>query len=241
MNSYSSSGVQREQSYANNQHSPTPEATILKFLKRVAGNSTLPSDFSQIWVMREFQLGDDLTSYTPNRQTEDSNNFLFLVCKGRVRLLGFDTAVGREVSTHLLLAGQTFGGDDLFCSKPLPYRAVAANAGFVAYACLDRLKQWLEELPNLKDYFQQMTDERQALIFFKTVTELRSHTSHTLQQLIPYLVKTKVSAGSSLTEATSNLQGRFWLLHGKVSSSSTETQPPIVGESWGDLDFTITD
>ncbi|MFQ4142951.1 ABC transporter transmembrane domain-containing protein [Chlorogloeopsis sp. ULAP02] len=241
MNSYSSSGVQREQAYTTNQRSSTPQVTILKFLRTVAGNSILLSDFSQIWVMREFQLGDDLASYTPNQQTEDGSNFLFLVCKGRVRLLGFDTSTGREVSTHLLLAEQTFGVDDLFYYQPLSYRAVAASDGFIAYICLDSLKQWLEQLPDLNDYLQQATYERQTLIFFKTATELRSQTSHTLQKLVPYLVKTKISAGSSLVEVTSSLEGCFWLVHGKISSSSTETQPPIVGESWDDSNLAIPD
>ncbi|MDM9382867.1 cysteine peptidase family C39 domain-containing protein [Chlorogloeopsis sp. ULAP01] len=239
MNSYSSSGVQREQVCTTNQRSPTPQMTILKFLRRVAGNSILLSDFSQIWVMHEFQLGDDLASYTPDQQIEDSRNFLFLVCKGRVRLLGFDTSIGREVSTHLLLAEQTFGVDDLFYYQPLPYRAVAASDGFIAYICLDSLKQWLEQLPDLNDYLQQATYERQALIFFKTATELRSHTSHTLQKLVSHLVKTKISAGSSLVEVTSSLEGRFWLVHGKISSSSTETQPPMVGESWDNPNLAI--
>jgi ATP-binding cassette subfamily B protein len=241
MNSYSSLRVQGEHVYTTNQHSLTPKETILRLLKIVTGDTTLASDFSQVWVLREFQLGDDLASYTPDRQTEDSNNVLYLVCKGRVRLLGFDATFGREVPTQLLLVEQTFGADHLFCYQPLPYRAVAASAGFVAYIRLYDLNQWLQRLPTLDDYWRQLACERQALIFFKTNTELRSHTSHSLRKLLPYLVQTKISAGSALVSVTPLSLGRFWLVHGKIISSTAKTQPPSVGESWGYPDTTIPD
>ncbi|MCX7593855.1 MAG: cysteine peptidase family C39 domain-containing protein, partial [Fischerella sp.] len=241
MNSYSSLRVQGEHVYANNQLSLTPKQTILRLLEIVTKSATLASDFSQVWLLREFQLGDDLASYTPDRQTEDSNNVLYLVCKGRVRLLGVDATCGREVPTQLLLAEQTFGVDHLFCDRPLPYRAVAASAGFLAYIRWHDLNQWLRRLPALEDYLRQLACQQQALIFFKTNTELRSHTSHSLRKLLPYLVQTKIRAGSTLASATPFSQGRFWLVHGEIISSTAKTQPPSVGESWGYPDTTIPD
>ncbi len=233
MNSYSSLRVQGEHIYTNKQYSPTLEAIILKLVKIFAGDTKLASQFSQVWILREFQLGDDLTCYSPDRQTEESNNLLYLVCQGRVRLLGFDTTAGREVPTQLLLAGQTFGIDHLFGNYPLPYRAIAATAGFVAHIRLDDLKYWLQKLPDWEDSLQQAVYKRQALIFFKTATTLRSHTSHTLQKLVPYLIQTQVSASSLLSLVTPASQGRFWLVRGKISSSTPDTQSPRVGESWG--------
>ncbi|MBW4557763.1 MAG: ATP-binding cassette domain-containing protein [Trichormus sp. ATA11-4-KO1] len=216
----------------NNQQSPTPEAAILKFLKIVVGDTSIISDFSQFWVIREFQLGDELSSYALNGDTED---FLYLVCHGRVRLLGFDATLKREVSTQLLLTEQTFGADHLFCHQPLPYRAIAASAGCIAQIAISDLKQWLQRLPKLKSYLQQLTCKQQALIFFKSYTELRSLTSSTLRELLPYLVATKITAGSSLVETTSSVKGRFWLAGGKIDNSLQ------IGDSWGYPDITPTD
>ncbi|WP_315790085.1 cysteine peptidase family C39 domain-containing protein [Fischerella sp. JS2] len=233
MNSYSSLGGNREPVYTKNQRFSIPKQTILKLFRIATEDTTFASNFHQVWVLREFQLGDDLTELAIARQTENKNDFLFLICQGRVRLLGLDTKLQREVSTQLLIAEQTFGVDHLFHNQPLPYRAVAASAGLVASIHVDDLKQWLQRLPNLQRYLQKITCERQTLIFFKTATELRLHTSHSLRQLLPYLEQTKVSAGSNLVEATPPSKGRFWLRCGKILSATPESQPPQVGEGWG--------
>jgi ATP-binding cassette subfamily B protein len=182
--------------------------------------------------VREFQLGDDITTYNLDRKTQDTNNFLYLVCQGRVRLLGFDATVGKEVSTQLLLAQQTFGADHLFCNQPLPYRAIAASDGCVAQVTIPNLLSWLERIPNLQNHLQQVIFERQALIFFKTCTELSSQKSYDLRQFLPYLVQKKIDAGSSLSEVTPPKEGRFWLMSGKICSQEAE-KPPVVGNSWG--------
>lgn len=241
MNSYSSLGGNREPVYTKNQKFSIPKQTILKLLRIAAEDTTLASDFHQIWVLREFQLGDELAELAIAGETENQNNLLFLVCQGRVRLLGFDPKLKREVSTQLLIAEQTFGVDHLFHNQPFRYRAVAASAGLVASIHVDDLKQWLKRLPNLQRYLQKITCERQTLIFFKTATELRSHTSHSLRQLLPYLEQASVSAGSTLAEATPPSKGRFWLRSGKILSATLENQPPQVGESWGYPDATIPD
>ncbi|WP_146008628.1 Crp/Fnr family transcriptional regulator, partial [Fischerella thermalis] len=239
MNSYSSLGGNREPVYTKNQKFSIPKQTILKLFRIAAEDATLASDFHQIWVLREFQLGDELAELAIAGQTENQNDFLFLVCQGRVRLLGFDPKLKREVSTQLLIAEQTFGVDYLFHNQPFPYRAVAASAGLVASIHVDDLKQWLKRLPNLQRYLQKITCERQTLIFFKTATELRSHTSHSLRQLLPYLEQASVSAGSTLVEATPPSKGRFWLRSGKILSATPENQPPQVGEGWGYPDTAI--
>ncbi|BAZ68398.1 heterocyst differentiation protein HetC [Fischerella sp. NIES-4106] len=239
MNSYSSLRGQGESIDTKEQHFPNPKDTILKLLRIATEDTTLASDFAQVWVLREFQLGDDLASYAIARQTENNHDFLFLVCQGRVRLLGFDPKLEREVSTQLLLAQQTFGVDYLFHCQPLAYRAVAASDGLLASIHIDDLKEWLQQLPNLKSYLQKITCDRQTLIFFKIATELRSHTSHSLRQLLPYLEQTKVSAGSTLVQATPPSKGRFWLMCGKIVSPTPENQPPQVGEGWGYPDLTI--
>ncbi|WGV28408.1 cysteine peptidase family C39 domain-containing protein [Halotia branconii] len=222
--------VQRDlKKQTNNQKFLTPKAAIIRILQMFVGDTNLVSDFSQSWVVREFQLGDELTNYA----VDNSSNLLYLVCQGRVRLLGFDTTVSREVSTQLLLAQQTFGADHLFCDQALPYRAIAAGESLVAQINITELQSWLQRLPHLESYLQQLAIERQTLLFFKSYTELRSLTSSTLRQLLPYLQPTKITAGSSLQEATSPTKGRFWLASGKVQTISAAAKPPHIGENWG--------
>ncbi|AFY32104.1 cysteine peptidase family C39 domain-containing protein [Calothrix sp. PCC 7507] len=241
MNPSSSLRVQRELEYTSKQPSPTPKAAILKFLRMVAGDTSLASDLTKSLVLREFQLGDELTTYGLGGEIADSSNILYLVCQGRVRLLGFDATLGREVSTQLLLADQAFGADDLFCHEFLPYRAIAASAGYVAQIAVDDLKLWLQRLPNLENYLQQLALERQALIFYKTQTEWRSLTSLTLRQLLPYLKAITITAGSSLVTATSPSKGRFWLASGQLENLSATTEVLQVGESWGYPDVKVAE
>ena len=229
MNSFSSLRVQGELKYTSNQH-PTRRA-ILGLLRLVALNTNLAFDFSRFWKILEFQLGDDLTS-DGIFGDEDSRNIVYLVCSGKVRLLGFDATQRREVSTHLLVAEQIFGADDFFIHQSLQYRAIASSAGLIACITLNDLKPWFSEIPNLKDYLQQTTYERQTLIFFKTHTEFRSQTSQKLQKLLPNFRQIKINAGSSLNDAIPPDEGRFWLASGLLRTLS-DTQPPVVGESWG--------
>jgi hypothetical protein len=238
MNPSSSLRVQGYLEYTSNQQSSTLKEAILKFWRSVGGDTSLVSDFTEAWDLREFQLGDDLTKYDPNGEIAD-RSFLYLVCQGRVRLLGWDATLGREISTQLLLTGKTFGADDLFCYEPWRYRAIAASGGCVAQITIADLGLWCQRLPHLKSYLQQLAVERQALIFFKSCTELRSLCSQRLRQLLPYLVATKIPAGSSLVEATPQALGRFWLLSGKIENLSTVNIPPVVGASWGYPQMTI--
>ncbi len=230
MNSFSSLRVQGQLKYTSNQH-PTLNAAILGLLRLVALNTNLASEFSSFWKIFEFQLGDDLTN-CGILADEDSRNVVYLVCTGKVRLLGFDPTLGREVSTQLLGSEQIFGADDFFIHQSLQYRAIASSAGLIAYITLNDLKPWLSEIPNLKDYLQETTSERQTLIFLKTYTEFRSQTSLKLQKILPNFKQIKINAGESLIDTILPDQGRFWLVSGKIRSLS-HTQPPIVGESWG--------
>jgi len=221
MNPSSSFRVQGELKYDNKQQLFTLEVTIIKLLQIVAGDTNLASELIQYWKIREFKLGDDLTS-----NVETTSNLFHLVCQGRVRLLSFDATLGREVSTGLLLAEQSFGADNLFCDRPFAYRAIGASPGIVAQITISDLQIWLQRLPHLENHLQKLALQRQALIFFKSYTELRSLNSTTLKQFLPYIITTKITAGSSLATATPATQGRFWLADGTTTS-------PSIGDSWG--------
>ncbi|MBU7581330.1 MAG: ATP-binding cassette domain-containing protein [Nostoc sp. TH1S01] len=234
MNPSSLFRVQGELKISQKKQFITLEAIIIKLLNLVAGDTDLAVEFSQLWTVSEFKLGDNLTRYTANTITEDNGNFFYLVCQGRVRLLSFDTTLGREVSTQLLLAEQTFGADNLFCDRPLSYRAIGASPGFVAQITFADLQQWLQRFPNLEKHWQKLALERQALIFFKSYTELRSLNSTTLRQFLPYIITTKIPAGSSLNTVTPANTGRFWLGGGTTTSL-------LVGDSWGYPDVASPD
>lgn len=227
-------------------------ANILNLLRLSQSDPNQASEFNQVFEMCEFQLGDRLVNYNvsplpgnsvhgePDRENTD---WFYIICQGRVRLLGFDATQGREVSALLLEAGETFGAEALFGNTELQSalsvrmpKAIAASAGVAARIPIAQLETWLERLPNLRDYLLKLSQERQCLIFLKTATELRSLPSLSLRQLLPYLVEIRISAGESLEYIPAET-GRFWLGNGQIHGS----QPPGVGESWGYPNPTPTD
>ncbi|MDJ0797244.1 MAG: peptidase domain-containing ABC transporter [Calothrix sp. MO_167.B12] len=211
----------------NDKQSPRVSATILKFSRMFARNSSLISQVSQFWLVSQFQLGDDLVSYSLDESIEDSNHFLYLICEGKVRIVAFDTTKERQVSTQLLLAEQSFGTDSLFYDQPLSYQAIAASSGWIAKLPVSQLRQWLGEFPHLEVCLRQTVNERQALIFFKSWTKLRSQTSRTIAKIVPHLEKMVINAGSLLSVATPPSQGQFWLIDG-ITTTSLQ-----MGDSWG--------
>ena len=206
------------------------------------------TELSKDWEICEFQLGDSLVALpdsSPNydrdeqevsfsdssiaagQQSKNSQDF-YLICEGKIRLLSFDADKKRSVPTQLLTAGQTFGGDFLFCKTSFAYQAIAASPVRVAKISLEKLRLWLKQIPELRIKWQGVTQYRQYLIFFKTLTILRSLSSHRLEQLSEYIVEKKVLKGTTLTEATPAETGHFWLRSGKIVN-----QPPNIVFSWG--------
>ncbi|HEY9598079.1 MAG TPA: ABC transporter transmembrane domain-containing protein, partial [Cyanophyceae cyanobacterium] len=164
---------------------------------------------------------------------EQNHNYFYLICQGRVRLLSFDAEKQRDVSVLVLEEGGTFGGDSLFNPTVLPYRAIAASAGLIARISTTQLQDWLNQLPQLECNLREQAQHRQALIFFKTLTELRRTSSLTLQQLLPYLADEQVVAGETLADSTPTDSGRFWLRNGQIENTGESIRLPVIGESWG--------
>ncbi|MBF2067064.1 MAG: peptidase domain-containing ABC transporter [Calothrix sp. C42_A2020_038] len=222
----------------NNQHSnldyvlsPTQLATINRFLRLVATDTSLAVlKFS--WVIREFSLGDEL-------QDESTADAFSLVCEGRVRLLGYDNESARTVSTQLLDVGETFGTDRLFCAGGLSYRVVAASVGCIASLSITDLEIWLQHSDDLRSYLQETVETRQKLIFWKTCTEFRIYQSQILKRLSPYFELRRVKSNEFLHESTPAVQGRYWLMHGNISSKDLQVQVPEIGNSWGYPDLIL--
>lgn len=232
MDSYPNLGVRETVNYT----SKTPslvasEATSLLW-QQVFGDTKKASEFNQAWRTRDFDLGDEITQYNCFQDSDLSTNAVTIVCRGQVRLLAFDAFLGKEVSIQLLDANQIFGGDSAFCNPYGEYRAVASSKVMVLQISLHHLDVWLQDYPALFEYFSQITQSRQKLIFFKTLTELRSQNTPNLQKILPYFIRTEIIANSPL-RAKSHWDKRFWLASGEITSISGNHRPPNVGESWG--------
>jgi ATP-binding cassette, subfamily B, bacterial HlyB/CyaB len=196
--------------------------------------SNLVDELSREFEIREFQLGDELLKYDGfpivknSVDTPANYSSLHIICQGQARLLALDAVSQKEVPTLLLEAKYSYGADELLYNQPLPYRAIAASAGVIASIPTAKLKPWLNKLPELQDYLQQATQKRQSLIFFKTLTELRSLSSHALKRLLPYITETHIQKGKTL-----EANGRFWLRSGQIQKKASSSQaPPGIGDSW---------
>ncbi|NEO20163.1 MULTISPECIES: peptidase domain-containing ABC transporter [unclassified Moorena] len=224
--------------YPTQKSSEVIEHLIANWLDKTLSKTLLP-EFSQSFQIHNFDLGDKIISYPRRELSQDSvqnepNKYFYVVCGGRVRLLSFDEEKQRDVSVQVLEEGATFGAEELLCNLSYPYQAIAASSGKIARISLAELQSWLEKLPEWLEHLQQQAQHRQRLIFFKTLTELRSLDSITLQQLLPYLVDTRISAGESLVE--SGQVGRYWLRSGQIARGGVEENCPLtiaIGESWG--------
>lgn len=114
-------------------------SALLNTLPIFSEDPTFAANFSKAFEIREFQLGDELTRYSltnPSEnfvQGEQNSGGFYVVCQGRVRLLGFDAAQGREVSAMVLEAPESFGMESVFADVPSLTRAIAASDGQVAW------------------------------------------------------------------------------------------------------------
>ncbi|MEB3215292.1 MAG: ABC transporter transmembrane domain-containing protein [Nostocales cyanobacterium 94392] len=238
MDSYPELGVQKADFDINNTPFLIASSAIDKLWKQIVGDTNFTSEFKQAWICREFNLGDELTQYNCKQHSAVSGDVVYLVCQGKVRLLAFDTSLKKQVSIQLLNPSQIFGADNAFCDYFQEYRAVASSRGIIAQISLQDLDIWLQRYPTLYNYFSEASKSRQKLIFFKTLTELRSaklplsQNTATLQKLLAYFLNIKISAGSRLIASCSS-EHRFWLVSGEIGSISGNKRLPVVGESLG--------
>jgi HlyB family type I secretion system ABC transporter len=148
-------------------------------LNLLTQNKDLVLKFSQAFKFNVFSLGEEIVNYSifptieNSVQIEQNQPGFYIVCQGRVRLVGFDGAAQREVPSALLEVGDSFGTDELFCDRPLGYRAIAASTGIIAFIPTAKLQTWFAQLPQLTDYLNNSTATRQMLLFFKTTVDLQ--------------------------------------------------------------------
>jgi ATP-binding cassette subfamily B protein len=234
MNKVSPDWVQESPSHSPN--AVNDVAGILQHLSQGSITNELALELSHSLELCQFQFGERLFAYHPPQQehgaeTTPDDGYFYIICQGRVRLLGFDPQKQREVSGVVLAERETFGADSLLFHHSSPYCAIAASPGFLARIPVTQLQPWFEQIPQFKTQCQQQAQQRQDLIFLKTLTELRSLNSHTIKQLLAYLVTTKIPAGETLTQLQAN---RCWLRQGEIVTTGEKSPPPpTIGESWG--------
>ncbi|MBD1845640.1 peptidase domain-containing ABC transporter [Cyanobacteria bacterium FACHB-63] len=215
---------------------------LLRQLPLSQAEPTLLVRFSQEFELISLQLGQpictdstddrkDNSVLTEQNRTELSD--LFIVCQGRVRLLSFDPRRQRWVSVKSLEVGEVFGGDRLFSDTPLPYQAIAASASQIARLDQEKVQYWLQQLPDLRDFLEQRTRQREHLIFFKTSTVLQSLPSDQLQQLLPLLAEDRIAAGERLSDSNLCRINHCWLRSGRIANQGNAEQVPQLGEFWG--------
>ena len=214
---------------------------LIEHLKLTSIPARIAEKISQVFDFHQLELGECLNSRINSsektvhyEQFTEINQYFYVICQGRIRLLSVDVDKQREVSTQLLETGEIVGGECLLETSPLTYRAVVASEVVeVAKIDLNQLEPWLEKLPQLKAKWVQQAQTQQNLIFFKTLTQLRSLPSYQLRQLIPYFKLTPITAGKNLYQVNSADPGRWWLCQGQIQALNNSEQLPTIGGSWG--------
>jgi HlyB family type I secretion system ABC transporter len=215
--------------------------TVPELLKQLPVSYVEPElllQFSQEFELFQFELGELILNYISDRPEssvphEPGWTDLFIVCQGRVRLLAFDPERQRLVSVKSLEIGEIFGADEVFSQTPLPYQAIAAASAQVARLSCTKIQPWLHQIPDLRDFLEQQTRQREHLIFFKTCTPLRSLPSSQLQRLLPLLAEVRIAAGERFVDVPVGQTHYCWLRHGQIASLDNGAQPPQSGDSWG--------
>ncbi|WP_254567354.1 ABC transporter transmembrane domain-containing protein [Oscillatoria sp. HE19RPO] len=222
--------------------------TLMQILPAASRESRTTAQLVKAFEVQGFQIGDELL-YVGESDPGMAENQMpghsdcYFIDQGRVRLLVFDAERQREICAMVLEKGDSFGGDEGLDQKPLPYRVVAASDGVVSRISPDKLRPFLEEEPTIQAYLSEQMTQRQCQLFLKTVTELRSLSSHQIRQLLPYLQEKSIPAHASLVEVTPTSQGHYWLRHGEIQggTEASHVQIQATGTSWGYPQETPTD
>jgi len=240
--------LKTQEHHPNHPHTSQSLSNIGKLLRLTQEEAGFADQLSQAFQISEFQLGDEVLKY--NNFTNDSKNSVhleqnhrnqcfYLICQGRVRLLGLDAAGGKKVSTMVLEAGESFGTEALFSNIPSLTQAVAASDSQIAWIGGSQLQSWLNKLPHWQEQLRATALSRQRLIFFKTATDWRRLPIVQLQEVMPYIRETQIRAGEAL--ANSWESGRFWLYSGQIvkrrqkvlTGDDGDLKPSFAQESWG--------
>lgn len=233
------------QVYAPPDGSPIESAIIsavFRLFDSIEIDSSRLTQLYSSFTVENFQLGDEIAAFNFNQtsnfiatsaHSEQENSKFYVICQGRVRLLCRGADQRREATAQLLEADEPFGADPLLSQTALPYRAIAASAVQVVSIPASLLAAWLNEFPELRKQLQQQAQQRERLIFFKSLTHLRSTTTQKLAQFAALLEPQTIEPNTALAEVALSHAGRFWLRSGQIQDQNHRDRSPSIGESWG--------
>jgi len=193
----------------------------------------LTENLAEVSRNQTFQLGDELLSWEATKQNQAFANppKLYLVSQGKVRILGYDSGQARDVSVQLLEVGESLGADCCFgANNSLSYRAIAASDGHLLQISLTDMLPFLDAFPILRERLTQQRNQRQQLLFFKTLTHLRSLPSRKLQHLVALLHPVQFQTGDRLNAIVPPESAYCWLGQGEIETDRTEA--PKIGQGW---------
>ena len=193
----------------------------------------------------DYQLGDEIVNISVNlsdlcvrfsksdAKSATVNNYLYFICQGQVRLLCTPDKQTQPITAQVLSAGETFGLDSYFLRHPLAYHAVAASNVQVAQLSLSAIDGLVAGCTPLRQQWTQEAQQRERLIFFRTLTSLGSVPAHKLRPWVAYLEEMWIEADAHIYSIASETDGRFWLKWGEVDLGQNLHQPLAIGSSWG--------
>lgn len=208
--------------------------SLLSKICNISHSDTVISELSAQFEILDLQLGDavyDIDEFTT--QIKDNYQDLYLITQGKIRLVSAVSEKAQNLSIQLLEEGVFFGGDSNYREASLPYQAFAASEAQIAKISFKVLQPFLAQLPSLQGHLATTIQDRQCLIFFKTLTSLNRLPTHKLEKFCVYIVEKKILPGTPVTELAPADLGRFWLLQGQIQDQ--ESHP---GFTWGYPDTT---
>ncbi len=233
------------------ENSDAVQADIAKLLWQRIPNSldsTVLSTLISKANFVQYRLGDEVINTISANPSDFCAQFgkpgdissLYLICQGKVRVLCSRPGQADLVTAQVIVEGETFGADNYFINQALAYRAVAASDIKIAQIPLSVLDALLQTCVPLKQQWTKEAQQRERLIFFRTLTSLESIPAHQLRAWVPYLEERQIEAGTHIyfCHQASEEAGRFWLKQGEIETYQNSAQPPAIGSSWGYPDKT---
>ena len=98
MDSYPTLGVQKSDDDTSDTAYIIASKAIDRLWKVVVRDTNFASEFNKVWIITEFELGDELTQYNCVEKLGVSCGFLTIIYQDKVRLLAFDKSLKKEVS-----------------------------------------------------------------------------------------------------------------------------------------------
>ncbi len=187
---------------------------------------SLTLELAKDYQLIDFELGKVLYS------SDVFSEFLYLIDQGSVRILSFDPIRKRQVSSAILNKGNVVGGESLLDKSFFPYQISAKTAGKLIKIPLSELNTIFIKYPLLKEIWLKDISQQQLLIFFKTLTQLRTLTTQELEKIVPYFQQQLITSETYLTTQTSSDIARYWLYSGQIESDKDSVSIPNQGDSW---------